>query len=102
MNTETRGDLELRLKGHLYEIGEANDEVIGGRQGFPRAESGYERTLREVADCADKTALDRVAEYIKREIRETGERPANRKVRRNARQIVTDGGYPASRYLNRA
>jgi hypothetical protein len=102
MEPELRRGVELRLKGHLYEIGETNDAVLGGRQGYPRAKQGYERTLREVADCADPDTLDRVAAHIKDEMSETGERPSNRSVRRAARQIVSEAGYPASAYLNRA
>ena len=37
----TDRDVELRIKGHLYEIQEINDEVIGGQQGWPMAKTGY-------------------------------------------------------------
>lgn len=95
-------ETELRIKGHLYEIMEVNDDVIGGQQGFHMAEQGYIKTLINVADCADPDAVDEVARYIKEHIRKTEERPANRKVRRTARTVVTEAGYPANRYLNSA
>jgi hypothetical protein len=96
-----RGD-ELRVKGHIYEIEQVNDEIIGGQQGWPMAESGYLSTLLNVAQCADHEAIDEVADYIKDYIEDKSERPANRKVRRKARSIVTERGYPATRYLNGA
>lgn len=95
-------DLALRVKGHLYEIEQVNDNIIGGQQGWPMAEEGYKTTLLNVADCADKQAVDEVADYIKRYIRDYEDRPANRKVRRKARAIVSDQGYPATSYLNKA
>lgn len=95
-------DGELRMRGHLYEIRDANDEVLGGRQGYPMAEKGYERTLREVTDCASMSELDDVANRIKKYIHEEKERPPNRKIRKIARKIVSEAGYPASGYLNRA
>lgn len=95
-------DLKLRVKGHLYEIQEVNDDVIGDRQGYPMAERGYQKTLFSVADCSDSDAVNEVAEFIKEKIQESGERPPNRSVRRKARQIVTSKGYPSTSYLNRA
>lgn len=102
MEPELGRGSELRMKGHLYEIRETNDENLNGRQGYPMSESGYERTLREVADCASISELDAVANRIKVHIREKKERPANRKIRKEARKIVSEAGYPASAYLNRA
>lgn len=93
---------ELRMKGHLYEIREMNDEVLGGRQGYPMAEKGYKRTLQEVIDCATVSQMDDVADYVKERIRENEERPPNRKIRKAARRIVSEAGHPASSYLNRA
>lgn len=98
----TDRDLELRIKGHLYEIREVNDEAIGGQQGLPMAESGYRTTLFNVADCADASAIDEVAAHIKTYIQNHNERPPNREVRRHARSIVSEAGYPATSYLNRA
>lgn len=102
MATVTNRGLELRVKGHLYEIQEINDEIIEGRQGYPMSEFGYERTLMSVADCADENVIDEVANYIKNQIEANGERPKNRKVRRVARSRVSDAGYPANNYLNTA
>lgn len=102
MEPELGRGSELRLKGHLYEIRETNDENLDGRQGYPMAETGYERTLREVADCANLSELDAVATRIKEHMRKKNERPANRKIRKEARKIVSEAGYPASAYLNRA
>ncbi|WP_158853983.1 hypothetical protein [Halorhabdus sp. CUG00001] len=95
-------DLELRIKGHLYEIGEVNDEVIDSDQGFPNAETGYRRTLESVAECADTNLVDLVAEDIKEQIRAKGERPSNNSVRRNARILVSEEGFVPDNYLNRA
>jgi len=95
-------DLELRIKGHLYEIQQVNDDQLESRQGYPMAEMGYQTTLLNVADCADADAVDEVAQYIKDYIQEYDERPANRKVRRKARSVVSQAGYPANRYLNAA
>lgn len=98
----TDRDMELRIKGHLYEIEEINDEVIGGQQGLPMAKMGYQTTLMNVAECADADVVDEVATYIKEYIDEYEERPANRKVRRTARTKVTQAEYPANQYLNSA
>jgi ribosome-associated translation inhibitor RaiA len=106
-------DSELRIKGHLYEIEEVNDEYIGHQQGFPVSRDAYERTLTSVADCvsesrtpSDKTDLysciDAVAEYVKDRIRSSQERPNNRKVRRKARRVVSEAGYAPDSYLNAA
>jgi len=38
-------DVELRIKGHLYEIASVNDEVLESRQGIPASERGYRKTL---------------------------------------------------------
>lgn len=95
-------DLELRIHGHLREIALVNDDVIGGRQGFPPAIMGYEKTLQSVATCATVDELDEVAQLIKDRIRDHGERPANQIVRRTARTIVSHAGYPADDFLNAA
>lgn len=95
-------DLELRIKGHLWEIQQANDDVLGHRQGFPPAISAYEQTLESVATCATGEEVDQVAAQIKSYIHEKGERRRNREVRRTARQIVSQAGYPADRFLNAA
>lgn len=95
-------DMELRIHGHLREIGLVNDDLIGGRQGFPSSIAGYERSLRSVAECATQDEVDEVAEYIKSTISEEGERPTNRTVRRRARTIVSKAGYPANEFLNTA
>lgn len=95
-------DLELRIQGHLREIGQVNDDVIGGRQGFHPAVNGYERTLTSVAECATVDEVDEVATYIKNEIREDESRPANQKVRRAARTTVSRAGHPANDFLNAA
>lgn len=95
-------DLELRIKGHLYEIREMNEEIIGGEQGYPMAEQGYQTTLQSVASCADKEVLDEVADYIRDEMKQHESRPKNRKVRRTARKLVSQEGYPPDGYLNRA
>jgi hypothetical protein len=95
-------DLELRIRGHLHEIAEINDDVIGSRQGFHMAEAGYIKTLVNVAECTDESAVDDVADWIKEYIRDRDERPKNRRVRRIARKKVTDMGYPANDYLNAA
>lgn len=94
--------IDLIIKGHLYEIGEINDEILGGRQGYPMSEGGYNQTLREVAECASIDEVHAVAQRIKSHIQRVEERPSNRKVRRAARDIVTEAGYPATRYLNKA
>jgi len=95
-------DLELRIKGHLYEIRKINNEVIGGEQGYPMAEQGYQATLQSVASCANEEALDAVADHIKVEMEKQRSRPKNRKIRRAARRFVSEKGYPPDEYLNRA
>lgn len=94
--------LELRIKGHLYEISEINDDVLESRQGFPMAERGYRDTLKSVADCVGAEMIDKVAESIKEHIRTKGERPKNRSVRRNARMLLAEEGIVADSYLNKA
>lgn len=94
--------LELRIKGHLYEIREVNDQVIGTRQGFPMAEKGYKKTLQSVADCSKTELVDQVANNIKEQIRTQEERPSNQAIRRDARMLLADEGIVADTYLNTA
>lgn len=95
-------DLELRIKGHLYEITEVNDDVLGLEQGLPMSERGYEKTLRSVANCGNGELVDQVAESIKEHIRTHEERPENRTVRRDARMLLTEQGIAPDAYLNKA
>ena len=95
-------DIELRIKGHLYEIATIDDGMIDNRQGFHAAENGYRKTLESVADVAGTELVDEVAAYIKEYIETHQERPRNQKVRREARSIVSKAGYPADEYLNAA
>lgn len=94
--------LELRIKGHLYEIAAVNDEVLDSRQGFPPAERGYWKTLESVADCAGAEMVDEVADTIKEHIQTEGERPENQSVRRDARMLLTGEGIAPDKYLNLA
>ena len=95
-------DLEIRIKGHLYEIRELNDEVLESRQGFPMSEEGYEKTLRSVAEDAGAKQVDEVAEWIKDWIQSKEKRPPNRNVRREARKIISKGEFVIGEYLNAA
>lgn len=95
-------DLELRIKGHLYEITEVNGEVLGSEQGLPMSEKGYKKTLRSVANCGNGELVDKVAESIKEHIRTHEERPQNRTVRRDARMLLTEQRIAPDAYLNRA
>lgn len=70
-------DMELRIKGHLYEILEIDDDVIDNRQGQQSSERGYTDTLESVADCSNAELVDQVAEDIKQHIRSREERPRN-------------------------
>lgn len=95
-------DLELRMKGHLYEIGSVNDEILESRQGFPASEQGYRQTLESVLEIAGQELMDEMAAYIKEHIRGNEERPANQAVRKQARRRVSKAGYPPDEYLNAA
>jgi hypothetical protein len=95
-------DVELRIKGHLYEIGSLNDEILGSRQGFPASERGYRKTFESVVDIAEPEMMDKIAMYIKEYIQEQQERPANQTVRKKARSQVSKAGYPPDEYLNAA
>lgn len=95
-------DTELRIQGHLREVRCVNDETIESRQGLPPAITGYERTFQSVAECATQHELDQVAEYVKDRIRRQSERPSNRDVRRTARSLISQAGYPADEFLNAA
>jgi|GEM_PF-1650357 len=95
-------DVELRIKGHLYEIGLVNDQVIESRQGYPASEGGYARTLESVASVANAELVDEVAEYIKDFIQDRKARPENQDVRIEARSKVSQAGHPADSYLNSA
>ncbi len=72
--------LELRIKGHLYEISSIDDEAIESKQGFHLAEEGYRKTLESVADCADTELVDEIAARIKDQIR-TDNEPPNQSIR---------------------
>ena len=95
-------DLELRIKGHLYEIATVNDEVLESKQGFPMAEEGYRKTLESVAECAGPDLVDEVAEKIREYIRNEKERPDNQSVRQDARFLLVDKEILPDDYLNRA
>ncbi|MFC7230721.1 hypothetical protein ACFQMM_03645 [Saliphagus sp. GCM10025308] len=94
--------MELRIKGHLYEIESVNNEIIENRQGFPASEEGYRKTLESVADCGGAEMVDKVADKIKERIRAEGKRPKNRFVRRNARILLVEEGILPDKYLNKA
>jgi len=93
---------ELILKGYLFEIGQATDEIVGDRRGYHMTESGYARTLANVAGCAGIDQMGEVAEWLMDQIESTGDTPSNRRARRFARKVVTEAGFPANRYLNSA
>jgi len=95
-------DVELRIKGHLYEIASVNDEVLESRQGFPASERGYRKTLESVVDIAGPDLLDEMAAYIKEYIQDHHERPPNQTVRIEARSRVSKAGHPPDEYLNAA
>lgn len=100
--TDVNRELELRIKGHLYELDKLDTEYVDTKQGFHSAEQGYSRTLESVADCAGTEMVDRVAENIKEHIRNEGERPDNKSIRRDARMLLSEEGIVADEYLNRA
>jgi len=95
-------DIELRMKGHLYEVATIDDKIIGNRQGFHSAEQGYLKTLTSVVEIAGSDLMDTVAEDIKKHIEEHHQRPKNQSVRREARSLVSKAGYPPDAYLNAA
>lgn len=95
-------NVELRIKGHLYEIEEVNDKVIESQQGLPASRAGYTRTLESVARVANAELVDEVAEYIKDFIQDQESRPENQDVRIEARRKVSQAGYPPDPYLNSA
>jgi len=95
-------DLELRLKGHLYEINTANDEVIESRQGMHSSAEGYRKSLESVAECAGPEMVDEIAGYIKEHIEKGKGRPENRKVRKRARIRLSRAGFVLDDYLNQA
>jgi len=95
-------DVELRLKGHLYEIRSVNDEILESRQGYPVAEEGYRKTLESVVAVAGPELMDEMAAFIKEYIKRNEDRPANKAVRTEARSRVSKAGYPADEYLNAA
>lgn len=94
--------MQLRIKGHLYEIEEIDDEIIGNAQGLESAKTGYQRTLKSVADRAGTELVDRVANDIKEHIRSREERPRNADVRVDARMLLADEDIVAGDYLNSA
>ncbi len=82
-------DLELRVKGHLYEIGEVNDEIIGDRRGFIDARHGYRQILELVGERVGTAGMvDKYAKMIKEEMQRDGERPPTRRIRRRANRDV--------------
>ena len=68
-------DVDLRIKGHLYEIASVNDEVLESRQGFPASERGYRKTPESVVAIAGPDLLDEMAAYIEEYIQDRHERP---------------------------
>jgi RNA polymerase-interacting CarD/CdnL/TRCF family regulator len=90
---------ELRIKGHLYEIRELNDEVIESRQGLPSSLKGYQKTLESVARSGTVDELDTVADVIKKSMREQESRPKNKSVREAARDILADEEILPEDYL---
>jgi hypothetical protein len=94
--------LELRIKGHLYEIRKIDDEVIANGQGFKSAIEGYRKTLESVAECAIGDLVDKVARDVKEHIRSEEERPPNADVRVDARKLLVNEGFLPDEYLNSA
>jgi len=94
--------MELRIKGHLFEIEQIDDEIIGNAQGFTSSKNGYRRTLESVAECADEDLVDRVADDIKEHIQLRNERPKNSDVRVDARKLLVDEEILPDQYLNSA
>ena len=95
-------NIELRIKGHLYEIATVDKKIIGNGQGFHSAEQGYLKTLTSVAEIAGPELMDTVAERIKQHIGDRQERPPNQSVRKDARILVSEAGYSPDKYLNLA
>jgi len=95
-------DVNLRIKGHLYEIAPVRDEVLQSRQGFPASRRGYRKRLESVVDIDGPDLMDEIAAYIKEYIQDHHERPTNQTVRIEARSRVSKAGYPPDEYLNAA
>ena len=70
-------DLAIRVKGHLYEIRELDDEIPDSRQGFPLSETGYEKILPSFAEDAGAKQMGEVAKWIKNYFQKNEERPLN-------------------------
>lgn len=94
--------MDLRIKGHLYEILTINDEIIESRQGMHYSERGYRKSLQSVGECAGAEMIDEVAESIKDHIKQEQERPKNRNVRKRARIRLSEEGIVTDDYLNQA
>lgn len=92
--------LELRIKGHLFEIEKLNDDVIGSRQGLPMSLEGYEKTLQAVAEDATTEHMDEVADGIKEHICRNEDRPMNQNLRRDARKSISEDEHSPGKYLN--
>lgn len=95
-------DMELRIKGHLFEILEVDNEIIGNRQGQQSSKDGFSDTLESVASCGNAELVDQVAEDIKQHIRSREERPRNQNVRIDARKLLVSEGFLPDEYLNSA
>ncbi|AKH98639.1 hypothetical protein [Halanaeroarchaeum sulfurireducens] len=91
--------LELRIKGHLFEIESLNDDIIESQQGLPQSLEGYQKTLQAVAEDATLEHMDEVAEGIKEYIRQNEDRPKNRDIRRDARKSISEDGHVLGKYL---
>jgi hypothetical protein len=92
---------ELRIKGHLFEIRELNDEIIESRQGLHSSLHGYQKTLESVADSGTVDTVDTVADVIKERMREQKSRPKNKSVREAARDILANEDILPEDYILR-
>jgi hypothetical protein len=91
--------VELRIKGHLYEILEANDAVIESRQGLHVSLNAYQKTLESVAKSGDLELVDEVAGDIKDRLKETGDRPSNQEMRKEGRARLAEQDIVPDDYL---
>jgi gas vesicle protein len=91
--------VELRIKGHLYEIREANDAIVESRQGLHVSLNAYKKTLESVAKSGDVELVDDVAGDIKDRLKETGDRPSNQEMRKEARTLLAEQDIVPDDYL---
>lgn len=78
------------------------EDVLGTHEQYEAKKEGqsrrrvYEKSIEAVRDTAGKTEAKQLARWIENRIRDDGELPSGRRVRKKGAEIVRDAGHSVS------